>query len=86
MLCGDINRLKLKVPGSQIRQVPDTQEVFLDRDGFTSIVFDILERVDVGEEKSDADALKYHFSDIVEDDTERAQIWTSNTAVFTKLP
>lgn len=65
--------------------MPDNQEVYLDRDGFTSIVFDILERVDVGEEKSDADALKYHFQDVVEDDTENSQIWTSNTAVFSKL-
>ncbi|PBP18743.1 ran-interacting Mog1 protein [Diplocarpon rosae] len=31
--------------GSTIRQVPDHQEVYLDKDGFTSIIFDITERL-----------------------------------------
>ncbi|KAL1306017.1 hypothetical protein AAFC00_004147 [Neodothiora populina] len=72
---------------SDIRQVPDTQEVFLDKDGFTSIVFDILERV--GEEencKTDLEALKYHLEDIVEDDTEGTQVWETNSAFLQKLP
>ncbi|KEQ80129.1 ran-interacting Mog1 protein [Aureobasidium pullulans EXF-150] len=67
---------------SQIRQVPDNQEVYLDKDGLTSIVFDILERVD----KPDLDALKYHLEDIVEDDVDATKLWTSNSAVFSKLP
>ncbi|KAK8222097.1 hypothetical protein M8818_000267 [Zalaria obscura] len=71
---------------SDIRQVPDNQEVFLDKSGFTSIVFDILERVEVGAQKSDQDALKHHLSDILEDDAERAQTWVSSTAVLSKLP
>ncbi|KAG9511568.1 Mog1p/PsbP-like protein, partial [Aureobasidium melanogenum] len=67
---------------SQIRQVPDNQEVYLDKDGLSSIVFDILERVD----KPDLDALKYHLEDIVEDDVNGTKLWTSNSAVLSKLP
>ncbi|GAB7356344.1 hypothetical protein MBLNU459_g7134t1 [Dothideomycetes sp. NU459] len=70
---------------SQIRQVPDNQEAYLDKDGFTSIVFDILERVEVGE-RTDVDALKYHLQDIIEDDNDQTKTWTSNSAVFSKLP
>lgn len=67
---------------SDIRQVPDNQEVFLDKDGFTSVVFDILERV----EKPDIDALKYHLQDIVDDDADKTQTWSSNTAMMARLP
>jgi hypothetical protein len=67
---------------SQIRQVPDNQEVYLDNDGLSSIVFDILERVD----KPDLDALKYHLEDVVEDDVNATKLWTSNSAVLSKLP
>lgn len=73
---------RLMCTTSQIRQVPDNQEVYLDKDGLTSIVFDILERVD----KPDLDALKYHLEDIVEDDVNATKLWTSNSAVFSKLP
>lgn len=65
--------------------MPDNQEVYLDKDGFTSIVFDILERVEVGE-KTDIDALKYHLQDIIEDDTDETKTWTLNSAIFSKLP
>lgn len=67
---------------SEIRQVPDNQEVYLDSDGFSSIVVEILERV----EKSDFEALKHHLRDIVDDDAERTRTWTSNNAIFSKLP
>ena len=67
---------------SDIRQVPDHQEVWLDRNGFTSIVFEILERV----EKPDVEALKYHLQDIVEEDEGEMRIWTSSEAHFQKLP
>jgi hypothetical protein len=56
--------------------------VYLDKGGLSSIVFDILERVD----KPDLDALKYHFEDVVEDDVNATKLWTSNSAVFSKLP
>jgi hypothetical protein len=56
--------------------------VYLDKDGLSSIVFDILERVD----KPDLDALKYHLEDVVEDDADATKLWTSNSAVLSKLP
>ncbi|GAB7361231.1 hypothetical protein MBLNU230_g1292t1 [Neophaeotheca triangularis] len=68
---------------SNFRQVPDNQEVWIDADGFTSIVFDILERVEL---PTDMEALKYHLHDIVEEDVERTQIWQTNNAIFAKLP
>lgn len=53
---------------SKIRQVPDNQEVYLDKNGFTSLTFDITERV--SHLSTDRDALEYHFADIVaENDT-----------------
>src|ERR1700759_1879803 len=48
---------------SNFRQVPDHQEVFVQADGLTSIIFEILERVE--KDLSDEDALKYHLKDIV---------------------
>lgn len=59
--------------------------MYLDKDGFTSIVFDILERVEVGE-KTDIDALKHHLQDIIEDDNDETKTWTSNSAIFSKFP
>ncbi|EMD00343.1 hypothetical protein BAUCODRAFT_64329 [Baudoinia panamericana UAMH 10762] len=49
---------------SEIRRVPDNQEVWLDTNGLTSVVFDILERVDG---MSDVDALQFHLDDITEE-------------------
>ncbi|CAD6587630.1 MAG: hypothetical protein ASARMPREDX12_004651 [Alectoria sarmentosa] len=58
---------------SNIRQVPDNQEVYLDMNGFTSLTFDITERV--SHVSTDKDALEYHFADIVaEEDTQN--IWS----------
>ena len=62
--------------------MPDNQEVWIDSDGLTSIVFDILERVD---KSDDVEALKYHLEDVVEDDVDATKIWSSNQAVFSKL-
>lgn len=58
---------KCKYLYSQIRQVPDHQEVYLDRSGFSSVVFDILERVH-NAQNDDVEALKFHLQDIVESD------------------
>jgi len=68
---------------SEIRQVPDQQEVWLDKDGFTSIIVEILERVD---KPSDIGALEYHLKDIVEEDVTDTKIWTSSQARFSRLP
>lgn len=67
---------------SDIRQVPDHQEVWLDKDGFTSIIFEILERV----EMSDPEALKYHLQDLVEEDAGETRVWTSGEVYFRMLP
>ena len=54
---------------SKIRQVPDNQEVYLDKNGFTSLTFDITERVSYP--STDKEALEYHFADtIAETDTQ----------------
>lgn len=59
----------LRSSNSNIRQVPDNQEVYLDKNGFTSLTFDITERV--SHVSNDKEALEYHFVDIVaEDDTQ----------------
>ena len=50
---------------SEIRQVPDNQEVYLDAEGFTSVVFDILERVDAGH---DEEAMNVHLGEVLEDE------------------
>ncbi|KAI5361263.1 putative ran-interacting Mog1 protein [Septoria linicola] len=72
---------------SQIRQVPDTQEVFLSSSGFSSIVFDILERV--FPPPTDIEALKFHLSDIVESDASHTVLHkiTSPPAItLSKMP
>ncbi len=67
---------------SEIRQVPDNQEVYLDTNGFASIVVDILERV----EKPDTEALQYHLHDIVEEDAGETKVWSTAEAHLAKLP
>lgn len=56
---------------SEIRQVPDTQEVHLDTQGYTSVMFDILERVEG--QGNDFSVLRYHLSDIVGEDDDGAE-------------
>ncbi|KXS95888.1 hypothetical protein AC579_10579 [Pseudocercospora musae] len=68
---------------SKIRQVPDNQEVYLDKDGFSSIVFDILERVEKG---NDVEALKYHLSDIVDGDAGQTTLHNTGSAYLSKMP
>ncbi|KAK4549074.1 hypothetical protein LTR36_007530 [Oleoguttula mirabilis] len=69
---------------SAIRQVPDHQEVYLDQAGFTSIVVEVLERV----EKPDDDALQYHLQDLAEEDVGDVKVWGQGCEPvhFSKLP
>ena len=67
---------------SAIRQVPDHQEVWLDSEGFTSIVVEILERV----EKPDLEALKFHLEDRVEEDVGEMRVWSTGEVEGEKLP
>ncbi|KAH8819572.1 hypothetical protein F5884DRAFT_659529 [Xylogone sp. PMI_703] len=73
---------------SDIRQVPNNQEVFLDKDGFTSIIFDITERVGVAGSGPaiDGAALTTHLEDIVDSDIDTVKVWSTTDTVFSKLP
>ncbi|KAI6779456.1 ran guanine nucleotide release factor-like protein [Emericellopsis cladophorae] len=72
---------------SKLRQVPDNQEVWIDKDGFTSIIFDIVERV--GEPGSspqiDGRALTTHLEDLVGEDTEGLKVWNTAETEFSRL-
>ncbi|KAG7452702.1 Mog1p/PsbP-like protein [Guyanagaster necrorhizus] len=52
------------IDASAIRQVPDTQEVFLYRDSGVSIIVEILQRVDPPDFR---DAAKFHFDSLAHD-------------------
>jgi len=73
---------------STIRQVPDHQEVYLDKDGYTSIIFDITERVGVpgSSPAIDGTALTAHLEDIVDSDDDVVKVWTTAKTDFSKLP
>lgn len=72
---------------SKIRQIPDNQEVWMDKDGYTSIIFDITERV--GPEGSgpeiDGRALTTHLEDIVGDDIDTVKVWNSSATQISRL-
>ncbi|KAI1175301.1 Mog1p/PsbP-like protein [Nemania sp. FL0916] len=72
---------------SQLRQVPDNQEVYIDKGGFTSIIIEINERV--GDEGSTAEidgrALTTHLEDIVNGDSGRLKVWNTTPTQFSKL-
>jgi hypothetical protein len=72
---------------SQIRQVPDNQEVWIDQNGFTSIIFDITQRVDARGEglERDGRALTIHLEDLVGDDTDSVKVWNTTETQFSHL-
>ncbi|KAK4242842.1 hypothetical protein C8A03DRAFT_39793 [Achaetomium macrosporum] len=73
---------------SMIRKVPDNQEVYLDKDGFTSIIFDITERVDApGDDPLERDgrALTIHLEDLVGEDADTVKVWNTTETQFTHL-
>jgi hypothetical protein len=73
---------------STIRQVPDSQEVYLDKEGFTSIIFDITERVGPpgSTDATDGAALTIHLEEIVDSDTDTLKVWSTTRTQFSKLP
>jgi len=73
---------------STIRQVPDHQEVYLDKDGFTSIIFDITERVGGpgSGPATDGAAMTTHLEDIVDSDDDVVKVWSTSNTIFSKLP
>lgn len=67
--------------------MPDNQEVWIDMKGFTTIIFEINERV--GGKGSgpeiDGRAMTTHLEDIVGDDLERTKVWNTTPTLFSKL-
>ncbi|KAJ2896590.1 Ran-interacting Mog1 protein [Zalerion maritima] len=73
---------------SQIRQIPENQECFIERDGFTSIIFDILERVGKPGSGAEIDgvALTEHIQDIVgEEESQNLRLWNTTETKITRL-
>lgn len=72
---------------SKLRQVPDNQEVYIDQDGFTSIIFDITERVgDSGSgPEIDGRAMTTHLEDMVGSDIDTVKIWNTAETEFSRL-
>ncbi|KAI1483769.1 Mog1p/PsbP-like protein [Daldinia eschscholtzii] len=72
---------------SLIRQVPDHQEAYIDKDGFTSIIFDINERVGGPGSSPEIDgrALTTHLEDIVGEDLDNVKVWNTTPTVFSRL-
>ncbi|KAL8699770.1 MAG: hypothetical protein Q9201_005815 [Fulgogasparrea decipioides] len=68
---------------SNIREVPDHQEIYLDASGFSSVVIELTERV--SEPSSDQEALKFHFEDIV-DEHDSSKIWKTDVAHLSNFP
>ncbi|CAO1602873.1 hypothetical protein XANCAGTX0491_006471 [Xanthoria calcicola] len=68
---------------SNIREVPDHQEIYLDASGFSSIIFEIAERV--SQPNTDQEALKFHFQDIV-DEHDTGRIWQTDVAHLPHFP
>ncbi|KAL8951676.1 MAG: hypothetical protein Q9222_002356 [Ikaeria aurantiellina] len=70
---------------SNIREVPDHQEIYLDASGFSSIIIEINERVTDADVTTDQEALKYHFHDIVEEH-DASKIWKTDVAHLPNFP
>lgn len=74
-------------PPSKLRQVPDNQEVWIDKDGFSSIIFDITERVGSSGSGPEIDgrAMTTHLEDMVGPDIDTVKIWNTAETEFTRL-
>ncbi|KAL8844538.1 MAG: hypothetical protein Q9205_000030 [Flavoplaca limonia] len=68
---------------SNIREVPDHQEIYLDASGFSSVIVEIAERV--SDPPTDPEALKFHFEDIV-DEHDTSRVWHTDVAQLVHLP
>ena len=73
---------------ARIREVPDNQEVWIAKDGFTSIIVEIVERVGPSGPTSleeDGQALTTHLEELVGDDVDTTKVWNTTETVFSKL-
>jgi len=68
---------------SDLRQVPDTQEVFQEREGIHNVIFDILEYVENIEDP--LEAARYHLEDYVDGDGD-LKIWNIEAVKVKSLP
>lgn len=71
---------------SALRPVPDNQEVYVDKDGYTSVVIDITERVESNEDHeitSDEEALRFHYTDMIDSRDEGLGSGTWNYGTIT---
>ncbi|OAA81914.1 Mog1/PsbP/DUF1795, alpha/beta/alpha sandwich [Akanthomyces lecanii RCEF 1005] len=72
---------------SKLRQVPDNQEVWIDEDGFTSIIFDMTERVGGSGRGPEIDgrAITTHLEELVGSDIDSVKIWNTAETEFSRL-
>ncbi|EFX03758.1 ran GTPase-binding protein mog1 [Grosmannia clavigera kw1407] len=72
---------------SKLRQVPDNQEVYIDKDGFTSIIVEICERVGPAGNSPEIDgqALSTHLEELVGDDVDTVRVWNTTETQFSEL-
>jgi hypothetical protein len=68
---------------SQIREVPDHQELYLDENGYSGVIVEILEYV---EKPTDVEALQYHFADLVDGTGDETNMLEQSHASFAKVP
>lgn len=72
---------------SKLREVPDNQEVWIDQDGFTSIIFDITERVGPAGSSPEIDgrAMTTHLEELVGEDIDTVKVWNTTETSFSRL-
>jgi hypothetical protein len=72
---------------SKIRQVPDNQEVWIDQDGYTSVIFELTERVGPSGSSPEVDgrAITHHLEDMVGSDIDSVKIWNTAGTDFSRL-
>ncbi|KAF1987623.1 Mog1p/PsbP-like protein [Aulographum hederae CBS 113979] len=66
---------KTFLDSSNIRQIPDHQEVYLDLNGLTNVIFEINERVTPPDASTDEEAIRYHLHDIAGETGDVIEVW-----------
>jgi len=69
---------------SQLRPVPDTQEVYMHDEGPNALIVDILTRVK--EIDGDPEAARYHMEDVVDKTSDELQIWGAEAVALGAMP
>lgn len=62
--------------------MPDHQELYLDEDGYSGVIFEILEYVD---KPTDAEALQYHFADLVDGTGDETNMLEQSSTTMQKV-